>query len=157
MNMKPSNSLVAKEVIGLLLAAFLILFGVVMITGTLVQWFDHTSKYSLGTDLTVFLLLGLLPAGGGALLFTRTIRRSRQRRYEAFESTIYKLAAGMQNRLTAGDIAAHTELPIAEARRLLDRFCVKGVARLEVSESGVKVYWFWELVSDEEKLHAETI
>jgi hypothetical protein len=122
-----------------------------------VEWFDHTSRNSLGTDLTVFILLGIIPCGGGVLLLRRTVRNARRRRHEGLEGAILRLASGMKNKLTAAEVAAHMNLPITDARRLLDRFCEKGIARLEISDSGVKVYWFWELVSDEEKNSAELI
>ncbi len=155
--MKPDKSFSAKEILAFLLGAALLLFGATMILGVLIQWFDHSSTSSFGTDLTVFILLGLLPAEGALLLIRRTFRASRRRRDGAFESALFRLAASKQNKITAVEVAESMSLPIADARSLLDRYCEKGIARLEISDSGVKVYWFWELVSEEEKKTAELI
>jgi hypothetical protein len=147
----------ARETFPIVPGTLLLLFGLTMITGTLIEWFDHTSKHALATDLTIFILLGALPFVGGVIICRRVILAVRRRRFERYETEILTLAKKMDRRLTAAEVAAHTELPLAEAHRLLDHYCVKGIAKLEISDSGVKVYWFWELISEEEKRHAETV
>jgi hypothetical protein len=149
--MKQHDGINAKEASVLVLGALLIVFGVVIIAGALMEWFDHTSKNSLGTDITALVLFGIAPAAIGFVLCLHMILSTRRRRFVAYENVILAMAAQRNQRVTAAEVAVETQLLLAEAQRVLDHYCEKGTAQIEISKTGVKVYWFWELISDEEK------
>ena len=143
---------------GRVLAAIgLFLVSAFMLIGFLVSDADP------GTFATVMALLitVVLPAGGGALLLASRFRGGRasgrraELRQQTIEAEILRLAIQRQGKLTVVEVM--TELAIGEpaAKHGLDALMTRGLADIEVTDSGVLVYSFGDIRNLSEKADAK--
>jgi hypothetical protein len=118
----------------------------------------------LGADVAgpnaIFALLitVLLPAAGGVALVTgrggrRSVSGARrdELRRETVEAELVRLAGRHGGRLTIVEAVAELAIPPEEAKASLDALAVRGLADFEVTESGVVVYVFHDLLHSGEK------
>jgi hypothetical protein len=117
-------------------------FGVVMIAGVLIGTLNHTSKYTLLTDVLLTLLFGVLPLVGGILLYQRVRANATTRQVEERERTVLQVAKRHQGIVTALDVASNSALTLEQAKDTLDQLNLKGFNEMDVSELGTIVYKF---------------
>ncbi len=97
--------------------------------------------------------VGIPGAAGGALLYQHT-RRTRltgpsgpdQLRGQTHQSEVVKLAQGRGGRLTVVEIVADTALSIDQAEAAIAALAERGMAEVEVTDGGLIVYVFPDLV-----------
>ena len=103
--------------------------------------------------LAALLLTVGLPALGSVLLLQshfRTGARSHERkealRQQTIESEILKLAIAKGGRLTAVEVATHMAISPEGATEALDRLALRGQAEYQVTDAGVIVYSFYDIL-----------
>ncbi len=132
-----------------LLGLYVLLFGVLIIfdplrTPTIVEYIG------LG-------MFGIIPTVVGALMCRKLIRQTRSHKGEIIEKIILQLAKKNRGSLTVAEVAMNTPLTSVEAKKVLDQYNLNGLTEMEVSESGVVIYRFRGIISDEERNHTERI
>jgi hypothetical protein len=70
------------------------------------------------------------------------------------ERQVLRYAEIEHGRVTVPEVASHCAMTIAEAKVTLDRLVLQEVASIQVTSSGVLVYVFPDVLSDEEKAQA---
>lgn len=121
---------------------------------------SETAENALAGVIGGGICAGIIP---GLLAILLTIRLVRIRRLEKserdvfFQDRILELAATSGGRLTTVELATQLDISTADATRWLEYFMGKGLAKLQVSESGVLVYHFDQIISPDEKNQAETV
>lgn len=126
----------------LVVAVLLSAFGVVMIAGVLIGILNHTSKYTVLTDVFLTLLLGVLPLVGGILLGQRVRANVASRKADAWEKSVLQVAKQHHGMVTAMDVAGNSAMTLAQAKDTLDQLNLKGFNEMDVSESGTIIYKF---------------
>ena len=124
------------------LAACLGAFGLLILVGVLVGLLEHTSRYTALTDVSLGLLLGVLPIVWGLWLWRRVRRRVADRRTEGLENTVLRLAVQHHGVLTAMDVVVNSSLSVDHAKSILDQLNLKGLNDIHVSDSGIMTYTF---------------
>jgi predicted transcriptional regulator len=71
---------------------------------------------------------------------------------ESLERTILKLAKENKGILTASEVALTANIPLDEAKKVLDTLVTKGFAELRVRKSGTLVYTLPEIMDADEPL-----
>jgi len=113
---------------------------------------------SAGVAVLTFLIAVALPAAsGGALLRSHFrekghfARQREQLRLQTYESEILLLAKRKNGKLTVVEVAAETGLDAPTADAALQSLAQQGVADIEVTDSGVLVYAFYDIQKLPEK------
>jgi hypothetical protein len=126
----------------------LLLLALVMLLGFFRSDADAGSIATLGA---LFVAVGL-PALGGLALLRRRLRRQRRSgdrterlRQQTLEAEILRLAGRHEGKLTAVEVASDLGVRVEEAKRVLDELMVRGQADIEVTDSGVLVYRFYDI------------
>ncbi|MCS6808152.1 MAG: hypothetical protein RML40_05750 [Bacteroidota bacterium] len=133
-------------------AILLIGFGVTLMVGGLMSMFPDNAppRVSIG-DIALFGGFGVLPCVVGIMLWRRAVKVKRYLADREQEHQIIHLAQRMGRKLTVSDVVLHTSLSAEQAEQTLRDMVVKGWAKLEISDSGVPVYYFHTLISQDEK------
>jgi hypothetical protein len=104
------------------------------------------------TFVALLLVVGL-PLLGAALLVRSHSAAGRARsdsttrlRHQTIESEVLKLAAERGGRLTAVELAMHLAIAPEAATEALDRLALRGQAEYAVSDAGVIVYTFHDII-----------
>lgn len=131
-------------------AVALVVFALVMTMGYLESgraWHDEPA-----TAVAVVLLV-VLPLLAAAFLTRQhyDLQRDRgdrtaRRRDQTIESELLNLAAAKGGRLTAVELAMHLAITPEAATEALDRLALRGQAAYEVTDAGVIVYAFHDLI-----------
>jgi hypothetical protein len=160
-NLKPDPVMNTKEKLLYVIGVTLLVFGVPMLVlcliGVGIEATGGTfgsGKTDAGGMIAATLLFGMLPTVSGYLICRRMKHRARHRTREEMEHKIMKLARECEGRVTVGDVQMITELNFLEAQKLLEEYTINGITEMEITESGVKVYRFYDLISNEEKRSA---
>ena len=102
--------------------------------------------------LAALLITVVLPAAGGIALAIshfggrdRLARRREALRQQTIESEILRLAGQHAGRLTAVEVAQAMAITPEAAKVVLDELAVREHADLEITESGVIVYSFYDV------------
>ena len=112
-----------------------------------------------GLATVVALLIGAgLPVAGGGWLIARHLgagrrdgRRREELRRETVEAEVLRLAGQHGGRLTAVEVAGELALSPATAEEALHALALRKVADLEITDSGVLVYVFHDVIHGSEK------
>lgn len=120
--------------------------------------FFNAGPMSSTTAALTFLLAVVLPAASGGALIRSYFRekgsfvRQRERlRLQTYESEILLLAQRKGGKLTVVEVAAETGLDAPTADAALQSLAQQGVADIEVTDSGVLVYAFYDIQKLPEK------
>ena len=112
--------------------------------------------------LVALLIAAGLPAAGGTWLLARQFgvgRRIEARqaalRRDTMEAEILRMAERHDGRLTAVEVAGELALPANTAEELLKELMARGMADIEVTDSGLLVYTFHEVRHLSEKEDAK--
>ena len=132
-----------------------------ILTGNYVIHDDPASgKTTLGILIGMGLCAGLLPAVFTVMLVRRLIQINRLEKRQtdvAFQDGLLELAKRLGGKLTVLEVSTELNLSVSESNEALNRFVSMGLARLQVSESGVLVFHFDQFISGDEKNRAETV
>lgn len=134
-----------RLVIGIALGAV----GLFMLSGYLDSDIPRDSPVSLAALL---LVVGLPLAGSVVLLRGHVLRNKHLRtrreglKQQTLESEILRLAMAREGKLTAVEVATHLAITPEGATDALDRLALRGQASYQVSDAGVIVYSFHDIV-----------
>jgi hypothetical protein len=120
-----------------------------MLTGYLRSDIDGSAPAAMAA----FALVVLLP-GVGALLLARSHfaehgregARKEELRLQTIESEVLKLAVARGGKLAAVEVATQLALSPEQATEALDRLALRGQAEYEVTDAGVIVYAFRDIL-----------
>ena len=136
-----------KSIIGGILVAI----GGFLLAGFVLNAADASFAINAG-DIVAALLLGVGPMVGGGLLIrshTKTKQKALSARkkdeYARREKEIIRLAQKKAGRLSIPDIVAETSLNSDEADHIMQELTTKGYVDMQVTDSGVIVYEFYEI------------
>ncbi len=142
-------------------------FGIILIGISLFMLlgFSQTDyKHGLGAEIAAFVFMVAFPMVGGALLIRShyrkkvTLARNKEAlRKQAMESQILKLAAKKGGKLTVVEVVSETMLNLATAKEILDSLVHQSLASVEITDSGVIVYAFYDVAHLDEKARAKGI
>lgn len=114
--------------------------------------------------LAAFALVVLLPAAGALLLarshFARHAAagaRKEALRQQTIESEVLKLAVARGGKLAAVEVATQLALSPEQATEALDRLALRGQAEYEVTDAGVIVYAFHDILHLDSKSSAKGV
>ncbi len=120
-----------------------------MLTGYLRSDIDGSTLAAM----VAFALVVLLPAVGAFLLARshlaehgRVGRRREELRLQTIESEVLKLAIARGGKLAAVEVATQLALSPEQATEALDRLALRGQAEYEVTDDGVIVYAFRDIL-----------
>ena len=136
-----------KSIIG----GILLFIGLFLLAGFILNAADKSFAVGVG-DIAAAILLGVAPAVGGGLLI-RSHSREKQKalldKKNALqakqETKIFRLAQQKGGRLSIPDIVAGTSLSTVEADRVMREMTEKGYVNMQVTDSGVIIYEFYEI------------
>jgi hypothetical protein len=120
--------------------------------------FFNAGPMSTAVAVLTFCIAVVLPAASGGALLRSHFRQkgsfTRQReqlRLQTYESEILLLAQRKGGKLTVVEVAAETGLDAPTADAALQSLAQQGVADIEVTDSGVLVYAFYDIQKLSEK------
>ncbi len=134
-----------KSIIG----GILIAFGAFMLLGVSV----NLSESALETaDIVGAIVLGIGPIAGGGLMIRGRMKAKQQAlhaqkrdAYVRHEKEIIRLAQSHGGRISIPEIVAATSLSTDEADSVMREMTTKGYVDMQVTDSGVIVYEFYEI------------
>ena len=140
--------------VGLLLVALFMLVG----------FFNGDVDASAPATLVAVLIAIGIPAAAGAALLARHFRSGRgiderraQLRRQTLEAEILRLAGEHGGKLTAVEVMTALAVGQDDAQHGLDALMRRGIADIEITDSGVLVYAFRDIRLAGEKPHARGI
>ncbi|TAE21673.1 MAG: hypothetical protein EAZ92_16675 [Candidatus Kapaibacterium sp.] len=142
-----------------LIASICIGIGAFMTLGCLVSVFetpDGKPKIS-PADIFMLITIGIAPIVGGVWLILQARKKAARFAYEQHERSILQLAQAHTAKLTATEVGIAMNITVEEANEILQSMTIKGLAQLEISDSGIPVYHFHTLISSGEKRDAEDV
>ncbi|MGH7612783.1 MAG: helix-turn-helix domain-containing protein [Gemmatimonadales bacterium] len=132
--------------------------GLIAVALFMLLGFFNAGPMSTPVAVFTFLLSVALPAATGGSLLRSHFRQkgnfARQReqlRLQTYESEILQLAQRKGGKLTVVEVAAETGLDAPTADAALQSLAQQGVADIEVTDSGVLVYAFYDIQKLPEK------
>lgn len=123
-----------------IISAIMIVFGLVMVGGAIIQISEGTSKYPLGTDLVVMTLFGILPASVGVWFLVEGSKAVKRKASNETEISLLKQAQTQDGRITITEAAVAIQQSISEAKTVLDKMQSKGIFEIAITENGTLVY-----------------
>ena len=134
-----------KSIIG----GILIAFGAFLSLGFVI---NATQKGINAGDIAAILMLGIAPIAGGGMLIRSHFKRKRnvlldqKKALQAKQETeIFHLAQQKGGRLSIPDIVAGTSLSTIEAEQIMRTMAEKGYVSIQVTDSGIIIYEFYEI------------
>jgi len=131
-----------SERLSVVFAVVLSLFGFVLLVGVLIGALEGTSKYSRFTDVTLSILLGVVPLIGGVVLYRRVRGAVLRRQAEERESAILQVVRQHEGVVSPLDIAADCGMSLEEAEESLKALHLRGFAEMDVTDTGTVIYRF---------------
>lgn len=132
-----------------------------ILTGNYVMQEEAGSgKTTLGILIGLGLCAGVLPSVFAVLLIRKLVKIKRLEKQQndiALQDRILELAKKLGGKLTVVETTTELNISLPDANNTLNQFVSLGLARLQVSESGVLVYYFDQIISHDEKNRAETV
>lgn len=132
-----------------------------ILTGNYVMQEDQSSgKTTLGVLIGSGLCAGVLPAVFVVLLLRKLVKIYQLEKLQNdvwLQDSILELAKKLGGKLTIVETTTELNMSVVDANNALNQFVSLGLARLQVSESGVLVYYFEQIISTDEKNRAETV
>jgi hypothetical protein len=140
-----------KRIVG---GSVLIFIGLFMLMGFLVS----TKESSFATDAMMILLFVLAPIVGGLFMlrshFTSQQKVSKEQKkalQSAHEKEVILLARAKGGTLTIPEIIAESSLNSDEAEEVMKELVVKRYADMKMTDTGVIVYEFYEIIKQREE------
>lgn len=114
-------------------------------------------KEEIRTGLTVALLFGIFPLAVGSWFLSWAFKEAKQNNERSLDKTVIALAIAHGGKITPTEVALQSDCSIEEARIELDLLYTKGLFDLQLSEEGVTVYRYKEMLTIEGKGNAQDI
>jgi hypothetical protein len=137
--------------IKLTIGGILVGIGGFLLTGFFLNAADASFAINAG-DIVAALLLGVGPMAGGGLLIRghlkakqKALSAQKKDEYVRREKEIIRLAQQKAGRLSIPDIVAETSMNSDDAEHIMRELTTKGYVDMQVTESGVIVYEFYEI------------
>lgn len=127
-----------------------------MVVASVGLLFDSDPKYQDKVAYFVLLIFSVGFAIGGFMLYRYHTRRAERKSKDQIEQDILRIASERRGRVTPAEVVLATKLGIDEAKKMLDSFCEKGLAQLNITDKGVIIYVFDGFLSEEEKETAKS-
>ena len=134
-----------KSIIG----GILIAFGAFLLLGFVI---NVTQEGITAGGIAAILILGVAPIAGGGMLIRshfkrkqKTLLDQKQALQAKQETEIFRLAQQKGGRLSIPDIVAGTSLSTIEADQIMRTMAEKGYASIQVTDSGIIIYEFYEI------------
>lgn len=108
-------------------------------------------KEEIRTGLTVALLFGVFPLAIGSWFLSWAFKEAKQNSERSLDKKVIALAITQGGKITPTEVALQSECSIEEARIELDSLYVKGLFDLQLSEEGVIVYRYKEMLTTQGK------
>ena len=132
-----------------------------LLTGNYVMQEDPSSgKTTLSVLIGLAVCTAILPLIFIVLLSRKLLKIRRLEKQQSnvwLQDSVLELAKKLGGKLTVVETTTELNMSIAEANDVLNQFVTLGLARLQVSESGVMVYYFDQIISRDEKTRAESV
>lgn len=133
------------------IGGILLFIGLFLLAGFILNAAEESFAVGIG-DIAAALLLGVAPAVGGGLLIRshikgkqRVLLDKKNALQAKRETEIFRLAQQKGGRLSIPDIVAGTALSTIEADRIMREMTEKGYVNMQVTDSGVIIYEFYEI------------
>lgn len=130
----------------------------------LLGFFSSDLTGSAAEKTLALLIAVVLPGGGGAALIYSHFKqkgilhvRKQRLRQQTLEAEILKLADRGGGKLTVVEVVSETAVDPETAKRALDSLHARDIADIEVTESGVIVYAFFDIEHLSEKSSAKGV
>ena len=136
------TGMTVSERLSVVFAVIVSLFGFLMLVGVLIGAFEGTSKYSRLTDVTLTILLGIVPLVGGIRQYRRVRRNVVQRQTGARESAVLQVVRQHEGVVSPVDIAADCGMSLEQAEEILKGLHLRGFAEMDVTDTGTVIYRF---------------
>lgn len=140
-----------KRIVG---GSVLIFIGLFMLMGFLVS----TKESSFAADVMMMLLFVLAPIAGGLFMlrshFTsqqKVLKEQKKALQSAREKEVILLARAKGGTLTIPEIIAESSLNSDEAEEVMKELIVKRYADMKMTDTGVIVYEFYEIIKQREE------
>lgn len=124
--------------------------GLFMLAGAIINIAEGDS--GLVRNLAVLAVFGGVPLGVGSLLIRshfktkqHALQEKRDHQLKKWEKEIIRLAQHRDGRLTIPDIVAETSMDSEEADEVMREMASNGYVNMQVTDSGVIVYEFYEI------------
>jgi hypothetical protein len=138
------------------LGVLFIVMGLPIFIGGLTGGFYDPPKESLREAIGITLIMGAMPLAGGLLLCWKMRKNGQKRVMDEEERAIIQLAKKSGGKITVAEVELATKMSMQEAKQLLERCALNGIAEMEITETGGKVFCFYG-ISDDEKRNSERI
>lgn len=122
------------------LAVLMIIFGMMMIAGTILNREEAVQKNSLSSDIVVGIMFGVVPLVSGIYLFRKTNKKLELSADNKNQVALLQYAKAHQNKITIAEAALCLSCSVAEAKKLLDELQLKSVFEIELTDEGTLVY-----------------
>ena len=133
-----------------IIAGILIAFGALMLLGVSVNLSESALE---AADIIGAIVFGIGPIAGGGLMIRGRVKAKQQAlhakerdAYVRHEKEIIRLAQSRGGRISIPEIVAETSLSSDEADAVMRKMTTKGYVDMQVTDSGVIVYEFYEIV-----------
>jgi hypothetical protein len=136
------TAMTASERLSVVFAVVLSLFGFVMLVGVLIGALEGTSKYSRFTDVTLTILLGVVPLVGGIRLYRRVRGTVVRRQTGERESAVLQVVRQHEGVVSPVDVAADCGMSLEQAEEILKGLHLRGFAEMDVTDTGIVIYRF---------------
>jgi hypothetical protein len=136
------TAMTVSERLSVVFAMLLSLFGFVMLVGVLIGALEGTSKYSRFTDVTLSILLGVVPLVGGVLLYRRVRGAVARRQIDEREAAVLQVARQHEGVINPLDVAADCGMSLEQAEETLNGLHLRGFAEMDVTDTGTVIYRF---------------
>jgi hypothetical protein len=136
------TAMTVSERLSVVFAVVISLFGFLMLVGVLIGALEGTSKYSRFTDVTLTILLGVVPLVGGIRLYRRVRRTVVQRQTGERESAVLQVVRQHEGVVSPVDVAADCGMSLEQAEETLKGLQLRGFAEMDVTDTGTVIYRF---------------
>ncbi|MFD1848854.1 hypothetical protein [Oceanobacillus bengalensis] len=143
-----------KEMIVFIIGIIISLFGFLLTAIFLIYVLDtdySLPEASISVDIALGITIGIIPLLFGIFLCSKMRKRAAKRAEDSLENEILKLVAKMNGKITIAELASNTRLSLKDAEERLESFVKMGVSERHISDGGVFVYYFMNILSTEEK------
>lgn len=110
-----------------------------------------------GTGLIIFLLFGIFPLGVGSWFLSWAFKEAVKNSEKYLAKKVIQIAIAQGGKVTPTEVALLSECSIDEAKNELDLLYGKGLFDLQLSEEGITVYHYKEILSAENKNNAQDV
>ncbi|MCU0393701.1 MAG: hypothetical protein MUE81_21525 [Thermoflexibacter sp.] len=114
-------------------------------------------KGETNTGLIVGGLFGLFPTSVGIWLLNWAFKEANKHDEQILAKFIIKTAIAQHGKITPTEVALASDFSIEEVKQELDLLYTQGLFDLQLSEEGITVYHYKEMLSIESKKNAQDI